>query len=211
MADGNPQDRDAWLAKRVGHVTASNLHKVVRRTLKGEPYAYFHDYRAEVMLERLTGRAVDHFTSPAMDRGTLLEPEAALAYEMETGAKLAFSDFVPHPAIEWFGASPDRLVGSDGLLEIKCPGPKNHFDFLMTGIVPVEYYWQVQAQMMCSQRLWTDVMFYNPDMPTHLQSKIVRVEKLDDAAEADTEAKVREFIAGIEADLKRLEPVEVMA
>jgi len=176
----NPQEAAAWVAKRVGKVTASSLHKVARRKKDGTPYAAYEDYRAEIALERLTGRAADHFVTPAMETGTAREPEAALAYAMETGTELAFSDFVPHPTIEAMGASPDRLVGFEGLVEIKCPQPKAHFDFLMTGEIKPEYYWQCQAQMACTKRKWDDLFYYNPDFPPHLQTKRVRIERNDD-------------------------------
>ena len=46
------------------------------------------------------------------------------------------------------GASPDGLVGDDGLLEIKCPNPATHIDYLRLppGECPKAYFWQVQAR-----------------------------------------------------------------
>lgn len=173
----NPQEKASWHIARVGKVTASAVHKIVRRTAKDKPYAAYGDYQSELILERLTGKAADHFVSAAMETGTLREPEAALAYTMETGRKVEFSDFVDHATVARSGASPDRLVGENGLLEIKCPQPKAHMDFLMTETVPVEYYWQMQWQMCCTGRQWCDLMYYNPDFPPHLQTRTVRVER----------------------------------
>lgn len=206
----NPQEAAAWVAKRVGKVTASSLHKIARRKKDGNPYSSYEDYRAEIALERLTGRAADHFVTPAMEAGTAREPEAALAYAMETGAELAFSDFVPHPTIECMGASPDRLVGSDGLVEIKCPQPKAHFDFLMTGEIKPEYYWQCQAQMACTGRKWNDLFYYNPEFPPHLQTKCIRIERnADDILNA--ESLVIIFDQEIEAMLAKLAADEAQA
>ena len=202
----NPQESAAWVAKRVGKVTASCLHKIARRKKDGNPYAHYDDYKAEIALERLRGRAADHFVSAAMEVGTAREPEAALAYAMETGTELAFADFVPHPTIEAFGASPDRLVGSEGLVEIKCPQPKAHFDFLITGAVPPEYYWQCQAQMACTGRAWNDLFYYNPDFPPHLQTRRLRIERNDeDILNAESlilifDREVSEMLEALESD-----------
>lgn len=206
----NPQEAAAWVAKRVGKVTASSLYKVARRKKDGTPYADYDNYRAEIALERLTGRAADHFVTPAMETGTAREPEAALAYSMETGAELAFSDFVPHPTIEAMGASPDRLVGADGLVEIKCPQPKAHFDFLMTGLIKPEYYWQCQGGMSCTKRKWNDLFYYNPDFPPHLQTKRVRIDRNDDDI-LNAESLVIIFDQEIEAMLAKLAAEEAQA
>jgi hypothetical protein len=40
---------------------------------------------------------------------------------------------VLHPTIERAAASPDGLVGSDGVLEIKCPKTATHLQYLMDG------------------------------------------------------------------------------
>lgn len=183
----NPQELASWHASRVGKVTASAVHKIARRRKDGNPYAEYANYQAEIILERLTGSAASHFVTPAMEVGTLREPEAALAYTMETGREVAFSEFVDHPTIARSGASPDRLVGDDGLIEIKCPQPKAHLDFLMTGAVPDEYYWQMQWQMACTGRQWCDLFYYNPDFPPHLQTRTVRIDRnADDILNAES-------------------------
>ena len=40
--------------------------------------------------------------------------------------------FIAHPTIEMAGASPDGLVGTDGLVEIKCPNTATHIETLLT-------------------------------------------------------------------------------
>lgn len=183
----NPQEKASWHAARVGKITASAIHKIARRTTKGAPYASYADYQAEIVLERLTNSAASHYVTPAMEMGTLREPEAALAYTMETGSQVDFSDFVDHPTVKRSGASPDRLVNDDGLLEIKCPQPKAHLDFLMTGVIPPEYYWQMQWQMACTERQWCDLFYYNPDFPPHLQTRCIRIERnADDILNAES-------------------------
>lgn len=71
--------------------------------------------------------------------------------------------FIPHPTIEFFGASPDGLVGEDGLLEIKCPYSTNvHLQRVAAGIVPEEYKPQMLVQLLCTGRKWVDFVSYDP-------------------------------------------------
>jgi putative phage-type endonuclease len=202
----NPQDNDSWLFKRIGKATASRIGDIVRTQKNGAPYKAREDYLMELVLERLTGRMADHFTTPAMERGKQMEAEAALAYAMETGHSLAFADFVDHPVIAMSGASPDRLVNDNGLLEVKCPMPKAHIEFLMTGIIPENYRWQQLWQCGCTNREWNDFMSYNPDFPAQLQSKVLRYHP-EDAALVEAERAVALFLAEVDEKVKELEAI----
>ena len=184
----NPQDRAAWVAKRRGKITASRIGLVTRRKKDGKPYAGYDDYLMELVVERLTDQATDHFVNDAMQWGLETEEAAAQHYAFETGRKIAYSDFVDHPNMLETGASPDRLVAPDGLLEIKCPTTKTHVDFLLTGQIKEDYFWQMQWQMACTDRQWCDFMSYDPRLPVHLQSKIVRVARDDVAIKQASDA-----------------------
>ena len=71
--------------------------------------------------------------------------------------------FIPHPTIEFFGASPDGLVGEDGLLEIKCPYSTNvHLQRVAARVVPEEYKPQMLVQLLCTGRKWVDFVSYDP-------------------------------------------------
>lgn len=190
----NPQENAAWIAKRRGKVTASRIGLVVKRKKDGKPYAGYDDYLMDLVAERLTDEAADHFVSPAMQWGIDQEDAAADFYAFERGAPVAFSDFVDHPVIGMSGASPDRLIGDDGLLEIKCPTTRTHFDFLLTGKIKDDYLWQMQWQMACTGRQWCDFMSYEPRLPIHLQSKIIRIPR-DEAMIEEAEAAIIEALA----------------
>lgn len=202
----NPQDKNSWVAKRRGKITASRIGLVTRRKKDGKPYAGYQDYLMDVVTERLTDKATEHFVSDAMQWGIDQEDAAAQFYAFERGANIDYSDFVDHEHIPMCGASPDRLVGTDGLLEIKCPNTRTHIDFLLSGEIPIDYQFQTQWQMECTGRAWCDFMSYDPRLPIHLQSKIVRVyrdaDRIQEAREAvlealaiidDTEARLREL------------------
>jgi putative phage-type endonuclease len=191
----NPQGTATWIQARIGHATASRAGTIIRRSVRdGKPLKAYHDYVYELVQERLTNQAADHYTSPAMQHGIDTEAEAALAYQMMTGATLEQSPFVRHPTIEWAGASPDRLVGKDGLLEIKCPTPKTHLESLLGAPLNEDYRWQCIWQMACTGREYNDWMSYDGRFDPHLQTKVERIErKADEIKEA--EERFTEFLA----------------
>lgn len=184
----NPQDRASWVAKRRGKITASRVGLITRRKKDGKPYAGFDEYLMDLVIERLTDQATDHYVNEAMQWGLDQEEAAAQHYAFETGQKIQYSDFVDHPSGLETGASPDRLVGDDGLLEIKCPTTKTHVDFLLSGGIKEDYFWQMQWQMACTGRAWCDFMSYDPRLPVHLQSKIIRLPRDEAAIKQATDA-----------------------
>ena len=194
-----------WFAARCGKVTGSRVKDVMAKTKSGYG-ASRANYMSELVVQRLTGRIEESFQSAAMRRGTETEPLARFAYEMETGRGVEEVSFIPSPDIEAFGASPDGLVGKDGLIEIKCPQHANHIDFLLTGKIDVGYQWQMLAQMHVTGRKWCDFVSYDPDMPEELQIKIVRF-KLDSAMMKEMLEEITKFLTELstmEGNLRRL-------
>jgi hypothetical protein len=112
--------------------------------------------------------------------------------------------FIHHPTIEWTGASPDGLVGDDGLIEIKCPNTATHIDYLLRGAVPAKYQPQMLWQMACTGRKWCDFASYDPRMPVELQLFVVRFER-DDLRIKEAETEVIAFLGEVESTVKALE------
>jgi len=168
------QRTDEWYAARLGKVTASRISDVLSKGKTGES-ASKATYRAELIAERLTRERAQNFVSAAMIWGNEYEPMARSAYELETGLIVTEVGFIDHPTVPMSGASPDGLVGDDGLVEIKCPGTKTHIDLLLNKIVPSKYIAQMQWQMACSGRAWADFVSFDPRMPEHLMIEVIRV------------------------------------
>lgn len=202
------QRTDEWFAARLGKVTASRIADVCARTKTGWG-ASRKNYMADLVAERLTGTKAEGFTNAAMQWGTDMEPEARIAYEFYRDASVAEVGFVLHPSIAETGASPDGLVGDDGLLEIKCPNTATHIETLRGGALPEKYFLQMQWQMACTGRQWTDFASYDPRLPESMRLFVNRV-KRDDAVIAAIEKDVTEFLTelrAIEAELRsRYEP-----
>lgn len=199
IIQGSPE----WFAARLGRVTASRVADVVARTKSGYG-ASRANYMAQLIAERLTGTVAESFTNAAMQWGTQTEPDARAAYEFRTDRDVAEVGFVNHPAIEMSGASPDGLIGDDGLLEIKCPNTATHIDTLLSnGTVPGKYVIQMQWQMACTGRKWCDFVSFDPRMPESMKLLILRVAR-DDARIAELESEVGAFLNEVNNTVARL-------
>lgn len=191
-----------WMESRLGRVTASRLTDVLAKLKTGEAAARAN-YRAELVAERLTGKAAESFSNAAMKWGTDCEPLARAAYEAEFGVLVDEVAMIPHPAIEWAGASPDGMVGKDGLLEIKCPSTKTHIDTLLSGEAPSQYLPQMFWQMACTGRAWCDFVSFDPRLPADMQMFVQRVPR-DDELIARYEQEVIVFLSEVGDTILRL-------
>lgn len=161
------------------------------------------NYMADLIAERLTGVPAEGFTNAAMQWGTATEPQARENYEFYANAIVEQVGFVLHPRIGDTGASPDGLVGADGLIEIKCPNTATHIDTLLGAEVPGKYVTQMQWQMACTGRLWCDFVSFDPRMPAEMQMWVRRVAR-DDAIIADLEREVVAFLTELDVKVHRL-------
>lgn len=187
-----------WFAARLGCVTASMADCV----LAGKDTAKRQGYLAQLVAERLTGRSPETFLSPAMQWGIDTEPLARAAYQ-SAHELVDEVGFVRHPQIEWCGASPDGMVGDDGLIEIKCPNSATHVEYLIDQIIPPRYKPQMMLQLACTQRKWCDFVSFDPRLPEDLQLFVLRFVP-EPGALAKLENAVREFLADVESTIHTL-------
>ena len=187
------QGTDEWFAARLGKVTASRAADVL--TKKGS--AARSNLSAQLVLERLTNTKGESFSSAAMQWGVDQEPFARAAYEAHSGVWVDTVGFVQHPTIERAGASPDGLVGHDGLIEIKCPNTATMIDTLLTGKVPGNYATQMQMQMACTGRAWCDYAVFDSRMPVKAQLFVKRVQR-DQKYIDDLNKEIIAFLAEVE-------------
>jgi putative phage-type endonuclease len=196
------QRTEDWYAARLGKVTASRVADVMAKTKSGYS-ASRANYMAHLICERLTGTQGESFQNAAMAWGTEQEPAARGAYEARTGLLVQETGFVPHPTISGAGASPDGLVGDDGLVEIKCPNTATHIDTLLGGSAALKYRDQMMMQMACTGRQWCDFVSYDPRMPANMQLFVVRVIR-DERAISEMEGEICKFLAEMEEKLTKL-------
>lgn len=196
------QRTESWYAIRAGKVTASRVAEVVAKTKTGYS-ASRANYMAQLVCERLTGQQSEGYSNAAMQWGTETEPLARSAYEMKADVFVKEEGFVVHPTIEMSGASPDGLVGDEGLIEIKCPNTATHIENLLSNKAPANYVIQMQWQMACTGRKWCDFVSFDPRMPDDLKIMIVRVER-DDEHIATLESEVIKFLGEVEEKVNQL-------
>jgi len=134
------------------------------------------------------------------------EPFARAAYEAAQGVMVEEVGFVRHPTIEWAGASPDGLVGGDGLVEIKCPNTATMIETLLSQKVPGKYITQMQFQMACTGRKWCDFVSFDPRMPAKAQLFVTRVDR-DDKFIAEIEAEIVKFLAEVQSQVQKLNAI----
>lgn len=199
------QRTDDWFAVRLGKVTASRVADLMAKTKTGYA-ASRENYMAQLVLERITGAKAESFSSAAMQWGTDQEPFARAAYEAARDVMVEEQGFAPHPTIEMAGASPDGLVGDDGLVEIKCPNTATMIETLLTEKVPSKYIAQMQFQMACTGRKWCDYVVFDPRMPPKAQLFIKRVDR-DDKFIAEMEAEIVKFLAEVQSQVEKLNQI----
>jgi putative phage-type endonuclease len=198
----NAQGTDAWLQERCGKVTASRIADLMARTKSGYS-ASQANYASQLICERLTGCVAPSFTNAAMIHGTETEPEARRAYEFYIDRDVVQVGFMPHPSIEMAGASPDGLIGDDGLLELKCPNSATHIETLLGGVIPDKYVKQMQFQMACTGRQWCDFASYDNRLPERMRLFVKRVDR-DEELIGEIETAVRGFLAEIDETVAQL-------
>jgi putative phage-type endonuclease len=200
------QGSDAWFNIRIGKVTASRVADVLAKTKTG--YSTTRDnYMAQLVCERLTGQKGESFTNAAMQHGTETEPLARAAYEALRDVLVDEVGFVSHPTIEMSGASPDGLVGEDGLIEIKCPNTATHIETLLSESVPNKYYTQMQFQIACTGRKWCDFVSFDNRLPTELQMFVKRVPR-DEMYIKLIEDEIVKFLAELDTKINQLMKVK---
>lgn len=169
---------------------------------KGEKAERRH-YREELIVEILTGITADQYVTREMQWGIDQEIFARAAYEMAREVMVGTAGFFLHPNIARFGASPDGLVGEDGLVQIKCPTTATHLNWILDGRLPDEHVPQMLAELSCTGRKWNDFVSFDPRLPKHLQLFIRRFHR-EEPLIALLEAEVEHFNSEIQDIIDQL-------
>jgi putative phage-type endonuclease len=179
-----------WKMLRAGNATASRIADIIAKTKTGYSTSR-ENYATELVIERF-GVISEGFTNAAMQHGTECEPFARATYEAFNGFMVSQVDYVPHPSIKRAGASPDGIV-DDGLVEIKCPDSKTHFNYLIANEVPEKHKPQMAWQMACTGAKWCDFVSFDNRVPENLQYFQIRYAR-DDEYIAMLEKEVTQFL-----------------
>jgi hypothetical protein len=206
IVQGSPE----WMALRVGKIGGSRVSDVLTEGRGGAESLIKRKYKNELIRERLTGRKLDTYKTPAMQRGIDLEPMARAWYEVKYNTFVDQVAIVLHPTIEGGQCSPDGIVeATNSLIEIKIPNPENHLDNILTGGKQLEqYYDQVMWQLACMpEKEFCDLISFDPDMPDHLQGFVKRIYR-DDEYINNMQNAVIAFLSEIETIVNNLKEIK---
>jgi hypothetical protein len=170
------QNTQEWAILRCGIPTASCFAKVLAQPRKGSDESKTRkDYMNQLADEAIYHDPVESYTNANMERGHLLEAEARDIYQLENAVLAHPVGFVRNHTVR-AGCSPDSLIGTEGLLEIKTSFPRLWVQHVVHGTYPPEHTPQVQGALWVTGRQWCDLMLYWPKRRPH----VVRIER-DDA------------------------------
>ncbi len=128
-----PEQRSQdWYNMRKDKITASDWAAALGKN----PYSY-----RKGLLRTKCGEQKSFFGG-YMQHGVKYEPVANMIYEFRNNTTIIEFGLLPHPKIDFLGASPDGITADGVMVEIKCP-PKRD----ITGDPPIYYWIQVQGQL----------------------------------------------------------------
>lgn len=189
----------AWLSARAGKLTASRMADALAFLKNGKPAEARNKLMRELLAERVTGDSVRHFVTDAMQWGLEREAEAKAAYEAETGIIIAEAGFYDHPRIDNLGATPDGLVGADGLIETKCPTTATMIEWVLAGVVPEQHKPQMVVQIACTGRAWCDFVAFDPRIRDERRRLFIRRYTPTAEEVATVEAGAEQFLRELDA------------
>lgn len=196
------QNSDAWLALRLGKATGSNFGCFMANDGKafGEPAKA---YALQLALEIDTGRRAEYsFSNEHMERGHEQEPVAKMLYQDENFVTVQNGGFFCWGT---YGDSPDGLISSDGVLEVKSVGAKTHYATLMRKSYDPAYRWQLVGHLDCTERDWVDFASYCAEFPEGKQLLVYRLHR-DDCTDEINRLRQRraDFLGLVQETLKNI-------
>lgn len=197
------QGTPEWFACRMGIPTASEFDTVMAKGKGGGDSKTRRTYMLKLIGERLTGEPAYSYSNDHMERGKVMEVEARNWYVFQTDAELRQVGFIRGSTA---GCSPDSLIGTAGMVEIKTKLAHLQLDLLLAGELPSEHKAQVQGQLWVAEREWVDFVSYWPKLPPFVK-RIYR----DEPYIAQLAAAVSQFNAEMAELQARLIPQKAAA
>ena len=181
-----------WFQARCGRITASRIADVMGKLKSGSYSSKRDDYLWELVEERLTGAPNSRFVTAAMQHGIDTEPEAKEFFSGAYDCEILPVGFVAHPDMDFAGASPDGLIGVEGIVEVKCPTTKVMLQTIKSNVPDQRYVLQVQWQMACLKSNYAWIVYYDNRLPLEMRMKRFLVERNDDLI-TEIESEVAAF------------------
>ncbi|ENZ1877358.1 lambda exonuclease family protein [Salmonella enterica] len=194
------QNSEEWELLRLGKATASNFGLIMANEggAFGEPAKR---YALQIALEQIKGcKSELTYSNEHMERGHEQELIARMLYEERYFIDVDNGGFFDH---DTYGDSPDGLVGTDGLLEIKSVVASTHYATMVRGKFDPTYKWQLIGHLDCSGRDWVDFVSYCSDFPAEKQLIVYRLNATDFTGEIARLRERRDAFIALVSDVKR--------
>lgn len=188
------QGSKEWFQIKLGKFSASPAAELMMKPST----AGHNNLINRIVYERITGTTPESYTNEYIARGLELESEAIRGYEVEADQIVESVGFVE--LNDWVGCSPDGLIGSNGLLQVKVPKYSTHIDYCLTCKIPSKYLKQMQFELYVTGREYDMFYSYCPGLKNYLL-KVTR----DDTVVQELEDRLEIAIKEVE---KRIEILE---
>lgn len=153
---------EEWWALHRNRVTGSSMNKILTPA-KRQPSAQQKGLICAMIGQTLSPYPMgdgDGYVSKAMQEGMRREPEARAWYALEMGVDVTRVGFLESDCGR-FGVSPDAIMPTlQGGLELKNPTPEVHAEYLIDGVLPLEYMGQCHGSLIVTGYDWWDFVSY---------------------------------------------------
>ncbi len=190
------QNSPEWFSLRAGIPTSSCFATVMAKGKGGGESKTRRTYLLKLAGEIITGEPMDNYSNAHMERGHAMEAEARNFYAFMQDAAPDQVGFIRNGDK---GASPDSLLGNDGILEIKTKFPHLLIDLILKDKFPPEHKAQCQGQLWVAEREWLDIAVYWPRLPLFVK-RVAR----DEAYIKDMSQAVDAFNAELNEIVERI-------
>lgn len=152
-----------WKDERRKRLTASNFGRVFK--------ARSNNTKLRLIKEILHGDDISNV--PSIKYGIQNESVAIKLYERRTNLSVSKSGLVVHKDFPFLAASPDGIINTDGIIEIKCPIKANRVGLAKVSLEYLDnngklkkthnHYFQIQGVLEICNRPWCDFVVYAPN------------------------------------------------
>lgn len=188
------QGQPEWFQARLGIPTASEFKTLLGIKKDARDKVTRRTYMLKLAGEIITGEPMEGYKNDHMERGNLMEGEARDLYSFQADIEPERVGFIRNGDK---GCSPDSLLGSDGMLEIKTKLPHLLIDCILKDEFPSEHKAQCQGALWVAEREWIDIAVYWPKLPL-----FVKRAYRDDGYIANLAGAVKEFNEELAATVK---------
>lgn len=150
------QGSSDWLQARCGMISASIMNDILTPTLKLASNDKTRAATYELACQRVTQYVEPQYWTDSMLRGVSDEVTASDLYSERIAPTQEIGGMVRKFQFGSVWYSPDRMVGGDGLIEVKSRRNGLHFKTVAEGEVPKEHILQLQTGLLVSGRKWID-------------------------------------------------------